>query len=80
MTIPKKYEEDILIYAFRYVLGRRSYAISIMQDILTMNWEDLSDNTKDLIKKEIIENKAIWETIGNLTIDESGWSKFLALD
>lgn len=47
--------EDMVIYAFRYALGRRSYEVSTVSEYLRANWHRFSDHTKSLILKEIRE-------------------------
>ena len=47
--------EDFVIYAFRYCLGRQSYAVGWMTDWLTKNWKELSIKLKELIQREIKE-------------------------
>ena len=46
---------DILIYSFRYCLGRRTYAVSTMINILTDNLKTLSKHDLGLYIKEIKE-------------------------
>ena len=67
-------ERDILIYAFRYTLGRATYSVSTVVDLLHHNWGNLSSADKELYKREIKEaidmeqygmqmDKNAWETI-----------------
>lgn len=39
--------------AFRYYLGRRSYAVSDFCELLAQQWNNLPKATQDLIKKEL---------------------------
>jgi hypothetical protein len=39
--------------AFRYYLGRRSYAVSDFCELLAQQWPNLPKRTQDLIKKEL---------------------------
>lgn len=48
-------EYFVVIAAFRYALGRRSYAPSIIVSFLVKNWKKLSESDQKLIKKEIKE-------------------------
>ena len=45
--------EDILFYAFRYFLGRKTYAVSETVNALKENWNMLSSNSKKIIIQEI---------------------------
>lgn len=47
----------LAIYAFRYALGRRTYAVSEMCDLLIKNKDKLSEFTKQLMIKEIRQAK-----------------------
>lgn len=42
-------------YAFRYALGRTSYAVSEVADLLCRNWHLIDENHQKLIHKEIDE-------------------------
>ena len=48
-------KEQILFYAFRYVLGRRTYAISDVADEILHYAEDLSQKTRTVMLKELDE-------------------------
>lgn len=41
--------------AFRYYLGRMSYAVSDFCDLLIREWPNLDEHTKSLIRKELEE-------------------------
>lgn len=60
--------EDILFYAFRYVLGRSTYAVHDVIDEINKNINILSINILTLIKKEILEAP----TLG-MDIDREAW-------
>lgn len=45
--------ENMIMWAFRYALGRRTGAVSDVADNLKMNWDKLEQFTRDQIKKEI---------------------------
>ena len=65
-------DRDILIYAFRYVLGRQTYAVSTVVDNILSNWDELSEGDKNLYQKEILEYKEQW---GFSEIDGPSWKK-----
>jgi alpha-glucuronidase len=72
-----KNKNDILIFAFRYALGRMTSAPGIVIDTLIDEWEDLSFADKTLIQSEIqaafIMNRA------GMDCDREYWSKLLKL-
>lgn len=49
------FQNLMVIAAFRYCLGRRTYIVSSCVDWLLFWWDDLDDVTKNLIVKEIQE-------------------------
>ena len=73
-------EEDILLYAFRYALGRSTFASRTMTQAITKNWHELSSNSKRLIKREIAAYKQEFGKIGDANIDEPEWLKILDLE
>lgn len=46
-------EETILVFAFRYALGRRSTAPGIVADYLIKQWADLAPHSRAQVKEEI---------------------------
>lgn len=68
--------ETILICAFRYALGRKTYIVShVVEDIIN-NWDQLSDFFKEKVKKEIREHKEMFGNLGD-DCDEEEWNKIL---
>ncbi|HIH03744.1 MAG TPA: hypothetical protein HA263_07850 [Methanoregulaceae archaeon] len=61
MKLTDEFDRDILHYAFRYALGRRSYAVGIVIGELRRNWSDLRQFDRELVKKEIRAALADWE-------------------
>ena len=70
--------EEILFYAFRYALGRRSYAVSEVSDAIIENWDSLSNTYKDLIIEEI--NTAIKNKSAGMECDIKNWQRILLLE
>jgi len=67
--------EDVLLSAFRYALGRQTYIVnSIVKNILN-NWNDISDKLKNLMKREIQE--AIDTNEAGMDCDVKEWRKIL---
>ena len=80
MILNGKYDRDVIIYAFRYTLGRHSYAPSLMRDKLDEVWEQLDECDRNQILKEVGEHKEHTERISeksgmdfNTTYDLSEW-------
>ena len=67
-------EEDIIIYAFRYCLGRKTFAVPTMCDFLKMYWDSLSNKTKSIIKRDIRS----CDDLG-MAMDKKEWEKVLEL-
>lgn len=72
----KMINEDIVICAFRYALGRSSYIVCSVTDYLIETWPMLSDKLQDLIIEEIVE--AINEERVGDEVDVSLWKDVLA--
>lgn len=75
--IPQSEQREALIYAFRYALGRMTYATHTMQQVITQAWPHLNDGTKELIKREIRQAEED-KMIGH-ECDRQGWLKLLEL-
>jgi len=69
-------KENIILYAFRYCLGRQSYAVSEMVEYLLENWKNISEQTKEKIKHEI--ECAIRSNEAGANIDVKEWKKILS--
>jgi hypothetical protein len=65
-------EDLILICAFRYALGRRTYVVGTVADIIKRNWNKLRDSDKKLICKEILDHKKVFGNLGD-SCDERDW-------
>lgn len=66
--------ESVLICAFLYALGRRTYVVSEIVNEIVLNWNQLSKKSKDLIAKEISE----CDDLG-MDMDKKEWMKVLNL-
>lgn len=72
----------LIIYAFRYCLGRQTYCVMTMTGELTKHWKSLEPNDRALIKCEIREREnSIYDGngLGNPNIDRPYWLKILEL-
>ena len=69
----------ILLCAFRYALGRRTYIVSTVVDLVLHNWDNIPVHDKTLMKNEITEYKIMHGNIGD-TMDEREWDKISVKD
>lgn len=53
MLIPKGEQRDLLIYAFRYALGRMSMSVLTVSQVIIDSWAALSKHDKELMHREI---------------------------
>lgn len=73
----RKDDEDVLFFAFRYALGRRTGAVTLLVQQLKANWQKLRPHTQEQVQDEIrsaIENKNAGDTC-----DIQSWAEVLAL-
>ena len=77
MNIETDEDRNILFFAFRYSLGRRTYAVDIVCDGLKRNWLELREYDRQQIKKEIQE--AIDDRNAGDNCDIENWKEILAL-
>jgi hypothetical protein len=71
----KYMSSSILIYAFRYALGRMTYAVSEVADALIENKDIFSESHKELICREIRE--AIADNCAGHDCDVETWKLVL---
>jgi len=76
MKINEEQFRDMLIYAFRYALGRCTYAPHDMVKIIWRNREGLSNADRDLFIREIRE--AIERDMAGHECDKRAWEGLLA--
>ena len=75
ITLETDLEQFVVIAAFRYTLGRRSYAVSIITQWLIKNWDNIDVNDQNLIRKEIQE--ALDTHSAGMKMDEQEWERVL---
>jgi len=69
-------EFDVLLFcAFRYALGRKTYIVSDVVDLIIKYKEKLNAGSIFIIKKEI--NKAIEQNQAGMSCDVYEWNKVL---
>lgn len=71
-------DNEILIYAFRYALGRSTYATGTVQRAINENWNSMESHERQLIQREILEAKER-DGLGMKEIDAPGWLAILEL-
>ncbi len=74
IELPKHF----LIYAFRYALGRKTYAVSDVCDEIKKYWNVLAPHKKSLIRKEIKEHERLYGDLGH-DCDRKNWYEILEL-
>ena len=57
MTVRTDDDALILIAAFRYALGRATYIVEHVVAFILHNWDQLGDNDRRLIVREILDAK-----------------------
>ena len=70
-------EENVLFWAFRYALGRSTYAVGDVADAITRNWSELSRSSQFKIKQEI--SKALVHNDAGMDVDAKAWEAILRL-
>jgi hypothetical protein len=71
--------QDILMFcAFRYALGRMTYVVGAICDIMRANWSEMSASRREMFKKEIRE--AIATGRAGMDMDVKEWESLLALE
>lgn len=68
---------SIVFWAFRYVLGRSSYAVGDVTDFLVARWPELPANDRSNIVRDIKEHTAKYGW--GHKCDEESWRQVLAL-
>jgi len=68
--------EDILFYAFRYALGRMTYAVSTVADEIIQHAHELDPKIRHIMITDI--QKAITENAAGMEMDRKDWERVLA--
>jgi hypothetical protein len=55
----------VLICAFRYALGRMTYVVGVVVEIIHKNWDKFDDSTKGLFSREILEHQRMFNSLGH---------------
>ena len=67
-------EQLMLMFAFRYALGRQSTAPSTVVEIIERNWDIIPKQDLEQIKREIVEYEKMF---GLSDIDKPTWWKLV---
>lgn len=68
--------DDLMVLcAFRYCLGRMTYAVSVCVDWLLRNWGGLTRHTKELIIEEI--HTGFRDGYFGMDIEKEQWQRIL---
>ena len=67
--------DSMVVWAFRYCLGRRTYAVSDCVENILAVWPSLSDKTRELIHREAL--KAIENDQAGMDMDKKEWQKVI---
>jgi len=70
--------EEMVMYAFRYTLGRKTYSVLTVSDFLIDNWHRFKIHTKEQMLKEIEE--AIDRGEAGMKCDIDNWKRILLLE
>lgn len=76
--LPKD-EEDVLFFAFRYALGRRTGAVTLLVSQIKYKWERLHPATQRRIHDEIRRYPDWYGSLGN-QCDIDSWQEILDLE
>ena len=80
LIIRNDVDQDILLFcAFRYALGRQTYVVGSIAEIIRDNWKNISKPRRAWFKKEIKEAVQMGHA-GHELIDVPEWKSILALE
>ena len=78
MNLTYENERDLIFCSFRYALGRKTYIVSTIADIILKNWEFIPENDRILFKIEI--EKAIEQNNAGMAQDVEHWKQILGMN
>lgn len=70
---PSTTDQLMAMAAYRYCLGRRSYIVSTCQEWILAIWEQLTNNTRQVMVRDICE--ALMDGLAGMDCDEHGWRR-----
>lgn len=69
-------ETIILLCAFRYALGRKTYVVSTVSEEILRRWDILTPADKILFAKEILEHEKRFGSLG-MKCDAEDWNRIV---
>lgn len=75
--LPKD-DEDVLFFAFRYALGRRTGAVTLLVAQIKRHWDKLRPQTQEQIQHEINDFERMYGSLGG-QCDKEAWQEVLDL-
>ena len=69
---------DILFFAFRYALGRKTYVVSQVSDHIIKHWDEIPTKDQIQMKEEIREAMRMGRS--GWLVDQDAWERILELD
>ena len=73
-----KATEMLVVGAFRYYLGRKTYAVSEFVEWLGENWQTFNGNTQEIIRRETRQALEMGEA--GMAMDRNLWERVRAFD
>jgi len=71
-----KDEQLLVMMAFRYALGRKTYVVSNIVDLILDSWDEFSRQRQDQLKREILEHEELYGNLGH-ECDKKCWYKIV---
>ncbi|SDY97966.1 hypothetical protein [Hymenobacter psychrophilus] len=76
-TLPTSELNDLMVCAFRYALGRRTYATSTVSELVEQHWAGLPVGWRELVHREVRE--AVAAGCAGDACDVASWKRLLEL-
>ena len=73
---PNTNDQLMVMAAHRYCLGRSSYIVSSCIEWLDRHWDQISDNTKQVVLRDT--QSAVSENLAGHDFDRRAWQAFLS--
>jgi hypothetical protein len=66
----------LFVYALRYTIGRATYAVGEMCDLVRDRWSEIPDRTRTIMIRDVEEAVQSSHPLGH-TCDRSSWERLL---
>lgn len=70
-------EQIVIMGAFRYALGRMTYAVGAVVDYIHEHWNDIPNDLKELMCREIKEYRERYGKAG-MDMDDRDWETIIS--